>query len=269
MSIPKVIHYCWFGRGEKNKLIQKCMRSWKKYCPDYEIIEWNEENFEINCCAYVQEAYEAKKWAFVSDYARLKILHEQGGIYLDTDVELIRNLDEFLNLEAFMGIEQEPEREHQEVATGLATGAVPGHPILKEMMADYENSHFLRPDGSVDTTTCTVRNTAVLAKHGFNYKNERQIVGGVTIFPWDYFCPMYRETHIIHRTANTVAIHRYGLSWTPIENQRARSKRIRKQNWERRVHIVKHIPNVMLCKIIGRHRYQRLKSFLGKSSMKS
>lgn len=259
MSIPKVIHYCWFGRGEKNKLIQRCIRSWKKYCPDYEIIEWNEDCFDINCCDYVREAFEGKKWAFVTDYARLKILYEQGGIYLDTDVELIRSLDAFLNLDAFMGIEQEPERERQEVATGLATGAIPGHPILKEMMEDYENSHFLRPDGSLDTTTCTVRNTAILARHGYNYKNEKQIVGGVTVFPWDYFCPMYRETHVVHKTSNTVAIHRYGLSWTPIEHQKAREARIRRQNRERAFHFIVHLPNFVLKKALGEERYEKIK----------
>lgn len=259
MAIPKIIHYCWFGRGEKTKLIKKCIKSWKKYCPDYQIIEWNEDNFDINCCDYVREAYDSKKWAFVTDYARLKILYEHGGIYLDTDVELVKSLDEFLGLKAFMGIEQEPEREKQEVATGLATGSVPGHPVILEMMRDYETAHFRMIDGSLDLTTCTVRNTAILAKYGFNYKNEKQTVVGVTIFPWDYFCPMYRETHLVHKTKNTVAIHRYGLSWTPIEHQREREKRIHRQNRERVIHYVIHLPNLLARKLLGKERYERIK----------
>ncbi|MEI3219550.1 MAG: glycosyltransferase [Lachnoclostridium sp.] len=99
--IPKVIHYCWFGRGKMPELANKCIESWKKYCPDYEIIEWNEDNFDINCCPYVKEAYESKRFAFVTDYVRLYAMYTQGGIYMDTDVEVLRNLDEFLIHQGF------------------------------------------------------------------------------------------------------------------------------------------------------------------------
>ena len=120
MKIPKVIHYCWFGGNPKPKLVQKCIHSWKKYCPDYEIIEWNESNFDISSCPlYVRQAYDVKKWAFVSDYARLKIIHTCGGIYLDTDVELIKSLDSLLEYNAFFGFE-----DGKYVATGLGFGAV-------------------------------------------------------------------------------------------------------------------------------------------------
>lgn len=262
MPIPKIIHYCWFGGNEKSRLIKKCIKSWEKYCPDYQIVEWNEGNFDINCCDYIREAYESEKWAFVTDYVRLKVLYSYGGIYLDTDVELIKSLDDFLDLEAFMGIEQEPEREKQEVATGLATGSRAGHPILLEMMQDYESAHFKKEDGNFDITTCTVRNTKILAKYGFNYKNEKQVVGGIVIFPWEYFCPMYRETHVIHKTKNTVAIHHYGLSWTPIENQIERKKRIRRQNFRRIIHVVVHIPNLIILKLLGEKQYQIIKERL-------
>ena len=132
MSIPKVIHYCWFGGNPKSKLIENCINSWRKKCPDYEIIEWNESNFDINCCDYVKEAYEAKKWAFVSDFARLKIIYDNGGIYLDTDVELISSLEKFLEYDSYFGFE---DSEH--INTGLGFGAVKHNPILEVMINDY------------------------------------------------------------------------------------------------------------------------------------
>ena len=147
--IPKVIHYCWFGRNEKPNLFYKCFESWKKYCPDYEIIEWNEDNFDINMIPYVKEAYEAKKWAFVADYARLWIVYHYGGIYLDTDVELLRPLDNLLASEAFFGSEDE-----KSIATGLGFGARKGNNVVKCMLLDYSDQHFKNKDGTYDLTTC-------------------------------------------------------------------------------------------------------------------
>ena len=130
--IPKIIHYCWFGRNPKPELAVKCIKSWKKRCPDYEIIEWNEDNFDISSCPlYVRQAYEAKKWAFVSDYVRLKVVYDEGGVYLDTDVELKKGLDALLAYDAYFGFE-----DGTHVNTGLGFGAVKGAPILKEMMQD-------------------------------------------------------------------------------------------------------------------------------------
>ena len=124
MSIPKVLHYCWFGGAPKPKNIQNCIRSWKKYCPDYEIIEWNEQNFDVSQSLYTRQAYDARRWAFVADYARLKILYEQGGIYMDTDVELLRSLDDLLVYPAFFGFQH-----NNEVATGLGFGAEARSPV--------------------------------------------------------------------------------------------------------------------------------------------
>lgn len=147
MSIPKVLHYCWFGGAPKPKNIQNCIRSWKKYCPDYEIIEWNEQNFDVSQSLYTRQAYDARRWAFVADYARLKILYEQGGIYMDTDVELLRPLDDLLAYPAFFGFQH-----NNEVATGLGFGAEARSPVVKALLDDYDGLPFLLPDGSCDLT---------------------------------------------------------------------------------------------------------------------
>ena len=162
MSIPRTIHYCWFGRNPLPKLAQKCIKSWKKYCPDYEIIQWNEDNYDLSAAPlYVRQAYEAKKWAFVTDYVRLQVVYEHGGIYLDTDVELIKKLDPLLQYDAYFGFE-----DGKHIATGLGFGAVKGAPILRELMEDYHDIPFILPDGGYDTKTCPVRNTEVFLRHG-------------------------------------------------------------------------------------------------------
>mgnify|MGYP005895893275 CR=1 FL=1 len=157
MSIPKIIHYCWFGGGPIGEADRKCMESWKKYCPDYRIMRWDETNFEISANRYAQQAYEAKKYAFVSDYARLAVVYEYGGIYLDTDVELVRPLDELLELPGFMGVQN-----NNEVATGLGFGACKGNPVVQALLRDYDALDFIKADGSVDLTPCPERNTKVL-----------------------------------------------------------------------------------------------------------
>ena len=144
MSIPKVLHYCWFGGAPKPKNIQNCIRSWKKYCPDYEIIEWNEQNFDVSQSLYTRQAYDARRWAFVADYARLKILYEQGSIYMDTDVELLRPLDDLLAYPAFFGFQH-----NNEVATGLGFGAEARSPVVKALLDDYDGLPFLLPDGTL------------------------------------------------------------------------------------------------------------------------
>lgn len=143
MSIPKKIHYCWFGRNPLPESAKKCIESWKKYCPAYEIIEWNEDNFDLTENRYAREAYEQKKWAFVSDYARLKIVYEQGGIYMDVDVELIKPLDELTELDGYMGFEKEIDGQMW-IATGLGFGARAGHPIVGALLKDYEDIPFIK-----------------------------------------------------------------------------------------------------------------------------
>ena len=178
MSIPKVLHYCWFGGAPKPKNIQNCIRSWKKYCPDYEIIEWNEQNFDVSQSLYTRQAYDARRWAFVADYARLKILYEQGGIYMDTDVELLRPLDDLLAYPAFFGFQH-----NNEVATGLGFGAEARSPVVKALLDDYDGLPFLLPDGSCDLTPCPERNLPVFARFGIRADGTRQSTPTTSAWP--------------------------------------------------------------------------------------
>ncbi len=222
MSIPKIIHYCWFGRNELPRLYKKCIKSWKKFCPDYEIICWNEDNFDFTCNQYVEEAYKAGKWAFVSDYVRLKAVYEYGGIYLDTDVELIKSLEPLLCEKGYMGFDEKGI-----VATGLGFGAEPKNEIIGEMLKEYDNIHFLLPDGSYDLTPCPDRNTDTLKRLGMDTENTDQTFMGMRFLPRDYLCPMDYYTGKLSISENTYSIHRYYASWTsPVTKRTTRIKRI-------------------------------------------
>ena len=215
MSIPKVIHYCWFGNGKIPKITEKCIKSWKKYCPDYEIICWTEENFDININRYMKEAYEAKKWAFVSDYARLKILYNEGGIYLDTDVELIKPIDELIKNEGFMGFDEKGI-----VATGLGFACEKGNELIGEFLKDYENIGFIKNSGEYDLTPCPDRNTDTLKRLGMDVNNHNQIFMGIRFLPREYLCPVDYNTGQKKITKNTYSIHHYCASWTSKKTKR-------------------------------------------------
>ncbi|MBO5505840.1 MAG: glycosyl transferase [Clostridia bacterium] len=209
MSIPKVIHYCWFGRGDMPKLAEKCIKSWKKFCPDYEIVCWNEDNFDINENRYAREAYDAKKWAFVSDYVRLKVLYENGGIYLDTDVELIKPLDKLIEDGGFMGFD-----DNGIVSTGLGFACEKGNDLVGRLLKDYEDTSFILPDGSYDITPCPDRNTKTLIELGMDLENKNQIFMGIKMLPEDYLCPVKYYTGKKEITKNTYSIHHFCASWT-------------------------------------------------------
>jgi len=209
MSIPKVIHYCWFGRGQMPKLAEKCIKSWKKFCPDYEIVCWNEDNFDINENRYAREAYDAKKWAFVSDYVRLKVLYENGGVYLDTDVELIKPLDKLIEDGGFMGFD-----DNGIVSTGLGFACEKGNELVGRLLKDYEDISFVLPDGSLDLTPCPDRNTKTLAELGMDLENKDQIFMGMKMLPEDYLCPVKYYTGKKVITKNTYSIHHFCASWT-------------------------------------------------------
>lgn len=208
--IPKKIHYCWFGRGEKPKLAKKCIASWKKYCPDYEIIEWNEDNFDINMNGYTKMCYEQKKYAFLSDYVRLLVVYENGGLYFDTDVELVRNPDFLLEEEAFFGFETEGEKPKKEIVnTGLAFGSVASGLALKRMLEEY--NPLL--DGKSGTIGCPILNTEAMIKLGLKPGGQKQKLSCVTIYPKEYFNPYESTTGKLNKTKNTVSIHWYAGSW--------------------------------------------------------
>lgn len=213
--IPKVIHYCWFGGNPLPEDAKKCISSWKKYLPDYEIKEWNESNFDINCCPYVKGAYEQKKFAFVSDYARFWVLYNEGGLYFDTDVEVIRNMDHIVKKGNFMGFEkslatQNPSSgEPLGVAVGLGMGTEPNMPLIKEFLDFYDSKqNFSLEEGTIVTYT-----TEILKKYGLVNEHRLQNVAGYNIYPADYFCPMDSTTGLIDLTDNTVSIHHYSCSW--------------------------------------------------------
>lgn len=214
-KIPKVIHYCWFGGNPLPDMAKKCIESWKKYCPDYEIKEWNEENFDINCCAYVKEAYEAKKWAFVSDVARLYALVHFGGIYMDTDVEVMKPLDDLLQYDGISGFEAEDR-----IPTGMMACRA-NHPMFKELLHDYDEAHFIKQDGEYDLTTNVTRITKACLKHGLKLNNTLQTVNQFTLFPQDYFCPKNWKTKILTVTENTYMIHHFDGSWISEEEKYA------------------------------------------------
>ena len=205
--IPKKIHYCWFGRGEKPKLAQKCIASWRKCCPDYEIIEWNEDNFDVNRNGYTRYCYANKKWAFLSDYVRLAVVLEHGGIYFDTDVELLKSPVPLMQHEAFFGFENE-----KNIATGLGFGAQAGHPVLEAMLAEYEN---LQPDdrGNYPMIVCPALNTKALMPFGLRLDGKRQRLGNVEILSAEYLNPYDDPTGRLKKTDSTVSIHWYGKSW--------------------------------------------------------
>lgn len=214
--IPKIIHYCWFGRNPLPPLAVKCIESWKKYLPGYEIKEWNEDNFDVNMISYTREAYEAKKYAFVSDYARFYILYHQGGLYFDTDVEVIRPMEDIVGRGAFMGCENEVEKNGATalaVAPGLGLGCAPGLGLYAEILEMYAGLRFFTSNGSYNMTTVVDYTTNLLYEHGLKMINDIQQVGGIFIYPKEYFCPMDYQTNVVNITGNTRSIHHYAASW--------------------------------------------------------
>ena len=207
--IPKKIHYCWFGRGEMPQAAKDCMASWKKYMPDWEYKLWNEDNFDVHCNAYCSEAYKAGKYAFVSDVARLKALHDEGGLYLDTDVEVFRSFEPLLHHHAFAGFEG---CKRVLVAT-CVMASEPGTEWIKEQLSYYNDRHFILPDGSQDHTTNVLYMTTRMRENGFVQNGKEQEYKDLHVFPVDYFSPRHTTGEYI-RTENTYSDHLGMGSWT-------------------------------------------------------
>lgn len=219
MPIPKKIHYCWFGRNPLPELAVTCIESWKKYLPDYEIIEWNEDNFDITKNKYVTEAYESKKYAFVSDYVRLYALYHFGGIYMDTDVEVLKSLDIFLENQAFSGFE---DKVH--IPTGIMACEVK-FSLFKEFLEYYSDMPFLKSDGTHNLTTNVTTITSICKKYGLKKNNTLQTIQGFTLYPNAYFCPKSYETGVIEITNNTYTIHHFSGSWLTTEEKTKQAKK--------------------------------------------
>ena len=219
--IPKIIHYCWFGRNPLPELAQKCIASWKKYLPDYEIKEWNEDNFDVNIIPYTAEAYAAKKYAFVSDYARFWILYKYGGIYFDTDVEVIRPLNDIIAKGNFMGFETDPQPPFDEIKNvseanvnpGLGLGVAPGLGLVQKMLDYYNGQHFVHEDNMRNQITVVHIATHVLLDNGLKNVPGIQKVDDCYVYPSEYFCPINITTGRIHVEKSTRTIHHYAGTW--------------------------------------------------------
>ncbi len=261
--IPKKIHYCWVGGAPLPESAKKCIKSWRKYCPDYEIIEWNETNYDFTSVPYMKEAFEAKKWGFVPDYARLDIIYKHGGIYLDTDVELVRSFDPLLQLHGFAGFQND-----YEVALGLGFGAEAGNPVIKALLEEYQGLRFLDDEGCMNLTPSPELNTRALVQaFGLRTNGEyQQLVDSFTVYPVDYFCPKSFADGIVRKTKHTYSIHHFDASWYTPEQRRAldelwnerqvslvkKKKRARKL-WRRKVF------GGGIRKLIGDDRWEQIK----------
>ena len=207
--IPKIIHYCWFGRGPMPELAQKCIASWQKILPEYEYRLWNEDSFDVNSVDYVSEAYQARKYAFVTDYVRLWALYNFGGVYMDTDVEILKPLDKFLDLPAFTGYEASNS---MSPVTGLMASAANGV-WVKEQLMYYTGKHFKNKDGSLDLTSNTITISRIMCENGFQITGNYGVYkDDMHVFPVDYFCPL-TSTRVLKLTENTHCIHHFAGSW--------------------------------------------------------
>ena len=212
--IPKVIHYCWFGRGQKSELIKKCMESWARILPEYELKEWNEEAFDVNSVPFVKEAYEHRKWAYVSDYVRLYALYHEGGIYMDTDVEVLRSIDRFLSEVAFTGYESSGS-----ALTGIMASEKHGK-WVGDLLKDYDGRHIVTYDGQLDLTPNTVHADKVMKAHGMRLdKTDENVPAYVHLYPSEYFCPKTFDTDMIEITKNTYCIHHFAGSWLTLQGR--------------------------------------------------
>lgn len=253
-EIPKVIHYCWFGGKEPPPLAIKCIESWKKYLPGYEIKRWDESNFDVNIIPYTSQAYETKKYAFVSDYARFWILYKYGGLYFDTDVEVIRSMDDIIATGPFMGCEnpyqEDATPDSLRVAPGLGLGVNPGLGLYKEILDLYAELQFLKPDGTFNQTTVVEYITELLCSKGLKNSPEVQNVDDIYIYPKSYFNPKDYIYGKIHISENTVSIHHYSASW------KGRSELVKGYLYHQVLPLLRCIK-----KLIGEKYYSHLKMY--------
>ena len=244
--IPKIIHYCWYGQNEIPEDIKYYIDTWKKYCPDYKIICWNENNTNLNENKYLKQAYDAKKYAFVTDYMRLKVLSEYGGIYMDTDIELCKSLDEYLHHRAFIGCQDEDV-----FSTGLI-GAEANHPWIAKLFEHYNDLEFINNDGTYNLTPNTICITEITEDfYNWKFKNELQHLNDdICVYPVEYFCCKNWITGKIEKSSETVAIHHYKGSWLSEEDKRRSKSHLMKKN--------------LIIKLIGKNNLEKAKSLRDK-----
>ena len=225
MMIPQKIHYCWFGGKPLSKLALKCIASWQKYLPNYEIIEWNESNFDVNQIPYTAQAYKCKKFAFVSDYARFLILYNNGGVYFDTDVEVIKPFDFIISQSPYMGIEKDLNNFDEKIIRdsvnpGLGMAFPQGHPFLKIMIDLYKQLSFDPSKENYDIKTITQYTSEQLLTLGWTpQKNTITKINDITIFPKSFFCPYSWTKQSVEDTTNAFSIHHYASSWLTLKQK--------------------------------------------------
>ncbi|MGS2779033.1 glycosyltransferase family 32 protein [Robertmurraya sp. GLU-23] len=240
-NIPKIIHYCWFGGKKKPDIVKTCIQSWKNILKDYEIIEWNEANFDIHSNTFVKEAYESGKFAFVSDYVRVFVLYHQGGIYLDTDVEVFQSFDKFLHHESFWGFEQE-----NYIATSTI-GAKEGNKLIGQFLDSYKSKVFKNEDGSFNELTNVAIVTKILESSGLKRDDSLQIIEGIGAFyPQTYFSPYDYINIRKFITEETVTVHHFYKSWLPTSAR------------------VKSTLKKVTARVIGGSNIAKLRSFITK-----
>lgn len=254
MSIPKIVHYCWFGPKDIPEVEKKCIASWSGLMPEYKIMLWNETCFDIESTVFTKQAYEHGKYAFVSDYVRMYALYHYGGIYLDADVEVIKSLESFMDNQVFIGFENRTT-----VGTGII-GAEKGAWIFKEMLNYYSRHSFVDKNGNIDTTSNAQIITDILAEKGFVRENREQIIEGVHVYERDYFCPKKINEDTFGISDRTATIHRFSTSWlTEREKKRGRNKLWR--NFFRPC--LKKI-RTFLIKLIGEKRAKEMEAYIRK-----
>ena len=253
--IPKKIHYCWIGGNPLPESAKKCIKSWKKFCPDYEIIEWNETNYDFSRNQYMKDALAAKKWGFVPDYARLDIIYQHGGIYLDTDVEIIRSFDDMLKNKGYAGFESEDL-----VNFGQGFGAEAGNPVIKALRDSYEELSFINPDGSLNLIASPALNTITLEELGLEKNNKKQILSDCfTIYPIEYFCPKSLNDGIIRCTKNTYSIHHFDASWFTESQQKAKLERWKQKQKKAKIKARRAKIRKFVTMIIGERLYNKIR----------
>lgn len=228
--IPKVIHYCWFGGNPEPECVKKCIASWRKYCPDYEIKRWDESNYDVHKNQYMSDAYKEGKWAFVSDYCRIDVVYQYGGIYMDTDVEMIKSFDSLLVEKMFCGFEsRDPigvkrgEAIEYSVNLGLGYGAEQNHPYLKEILDLYQTLEFYNKDGSLNLVACPRYQTQILAKHGLIANNQTQRLSDCIAYSPEFFCPQSNVTdQMLYSLEKSYSIHHFTVSWASTKDLETR-----------------------------------------------
>lgn len=239
--IPKIVHYIWFGSNPYPDKVRYCMESWKEYLPDYEFKLWNEETFDVNAFSFTREAYKAGKFAFVSDFVRIHALAKEGGVYLDTDVEVLRDLGPLLSARVVLGTDDSGN------LTALMASEK-GHPYFERILQIYQNRSFIKADGAMDMEVNNLLLERELSAYGYVLKNQRQHLSeGIEVYPDDYFHVKSLLSGKVHRTGNSYAIHWHTLLWIP---------------WYTRV--LRFIRLYVIVPVFGAKRYQRLTSLLKK-----